>query len=158
MGLGQAEDIDEEVLYLANVPAEQFIPHTMMTAIQSAINESYVMTVSSLEALWQMVVGTRSATELGGIVRIGAITGETAMQGIVPLILLTALLSINLGFINLLPIPMLDGGHLLFYGIESIIGRAVPDYIQEYAFRAGFIFLIGIMAFANLNDIYQLIT
>ncbi|MCK5383981.1 MAG: RIP metalloprotease RseP [Alphaproteobacteria bacterium] len=156
--LWQTEDIGEEVLYLSNLQPEKFVSHTMMTAVQSAINESYVMTVSSLQALWQIVVGTRSATELGGIVRIGAITGETAMQGIIPLILLTALLSINLGFINLLPIPMLDGGHLLFYGIESIIGKAVPEYIQEYSFRAGFVFLIGIMAFTNLNDIYQLIT
>jgi len=156
--LGQTDDISKDVLYLSNMSPELYVSHTLMTAVQSAINESYVMTVSSLEALWQMVVGTRSASELGGIVRIGAITGETALQGIIPLILLTALLSINLGFINLLPIPMLDGGHLLFFGIESIIGRAVPEYVQEYAFRAGFVFLIGIMAFANLNDIYQLIT
>lgn len=156
--LGQPKEGIEDFLYLANVPPEQFISHTPMTAAQSAINESYVMTVSSLEALWQMVVGTRSATELGGIVRIGAITGDTATKGIVPLILLTALLSISLGFINLLPIPMLDGGHLLFYGIEALIGKAVPEYIQEYAFRAGFVFLVGVMAFANLNDIYQLIT
>ena len=90
--------------------------------------------------------------------RIGAIAGDMAVKGIVPFILLTALLSINLGFINLLPIPMLDGGHLMFYGIESVIGRPVPEQIQEYAFRAGFVFLIGVMAFANLNDIYQLIT
>jgi len=156
--LGLDKEGIEDILYLANVPPEQFISHTPITAVQSAINESYVMTVSSLEALWQMVVGTRSATELGGIVRIGAITGETATKGIVPLILLTALLSISLGFINLLPIPMLDGGHLLFFGIEAVIGRAVPEQIQEYAFRAGFVFLIGVMAFANLNDIYQLIT
>ncbi len=156
--LGLSEEGTEEVLYLANVPPEKFVSHTPITALQSAMNESYVMTVSSLEALWQMVVGTRSATELGGIVRIGAITGDTATKGIVPLILLTALLSISLGFINLLPIPMLDGGHLMFYGIEAVIGRAVPEQIQEYAFRAGFVFLVGIMAFANLNDIYQLIT
>lgn len=156
--LGQTENSTEEVLYLSNLKAQQFVPHTVMTALQSAINESYVMTTASIKALWQMVVGIRSATELGGIVRIGAITGETAMQGIVPLILLTALLSLNLGFINLLPIPMLDGGHLMFYGIETVIGRSVPEQIQEYAFRAGFVFIIGIMAFANLNDIYQLIT
>jgi regulator of sigma E protease len=157
-GLELSEEGSEDVLYLANIPPEKFISHTPITAVQSAINESYVMTVSSLEALWQMVVGTRSATELGGIVRIGAITGDTATKGIVPLILLTALLSISLGFINLLPIPMLDGGHLLFYSIEAVIGKAVPEYIQEYAFRAGFVFLVGVMAFANLNDIYQLIT
>ena len=149
--------LEKEALYLSNLPAKIYSPHTVMTALQAAINESYVMTRSSLEALWQMVVGIRSATELGGIIRIGAIAGDMAQQGIVPLILLTALLSINLGFINLLPIPMLDGGHLLFYFFESILGRPVPEQMQEYAFRAGFIFLIGIMAFANLNDLYQLL-
>ncbi len=155
--LGMTGDENEDILYLAKVNPEKIIEHTPVTALQSAISESCVMTVSSLEALWQMVVGTRSATELGGIVRIGAIAGETATKGIVPLILLTALLSISLGFINLLPIPMLDGGHLLFYGIEVIIGKAVPEKIQEYAFRAGFVFLVSIMVFANLNDVYQLI-
>ena len=104
-----------------------------------------------------MVVGVRSATELGGIIRIGAIAGDMAQQGLVPLILLMALLSINLGFINLLPIPMLDGGHLLFYFFEAVLGRPVPEQFQEYAFRAGFFFLIGLMAFANLNDLYQLL-
>lgn len=155
--LGLEGDADMEALYLSNLPPRQFKHHNFMTATQSAIRETYVMTVSSVEALWQMVIGVRSATELGGIVRIGAIAGDTAQKGIVPLILLTALLSINLGFINLLPIPMLDGGHLTFYAVEGIIGRPVPEVVQEYAFRAGFVFLIGIMAFANLNDIYQLL-
>ncbi|MGH1376776.1 MAG: RIP metalloprotease RseP [Alphaproteobacteria bacterium] len=155
--LGEAKIIEEEGLVLSNLPLKTLTTHTMMTAVQSAIAESYVMTRSSLEALWQMVVGVRSATELGGIIRIGAVAGDMAQQGIVPLIVLAALLSINLGFINLLPIPMLDGGHLLFYATESVIGRPVPEQIQEYAFRGGFVFLIGIMAFANLNDLYQLL-
>ncbi len=156
--LGQAEELAQEALYLSSLPPKTFTTHTMMTAVQSAIVETYVMTRSSLEALWQMVVGVRSATELGGIIRIGAVAGDMAQQGIVPLILLTALLSINLGFINLLPIPMLDGGHLMFYGVESVIGRPIPEQIQDYAFRVGFVFLIGIMAFANLNDVYQLLS
>ncbi len=149
---------DDAVLYLSELPPKKFAPHTLMTATQAAIKESYNITVSSLEAIWQMVVGVRSTTELGGIIRIGAIAGDMAQQGIVPIILLTALLSINLGFINLLPIPMLDGGHLVFYGVESVIGRPVSEQVQEYAFRAGFVFLIGIMAFANINDLYQLFT
>ncbi len=155
--LGTAPSVEEEALYLSNLPAKTYSAHTVMTAIQAAVNETYVMTRSSLEALWQMVVGVRSATELGGIIRIGAIAGEMAQQGLVPLILLMALLSINLGFINLLPIPMLDGGHLLFYFFEAVLGKPVPEQFQEYAFRAGFVFLIGLMAFANLNDLYQLL-
>ncbi len=155
--LGSAENIKQEALYLSNIPIKSYSPHTIITAMQSATREAYVMTRSSLEALGQMVVGTRSATELGGLIRIGAIAGDMAQQGIVPLILLMALLSINLGFINLLPIPMLDGGHLLFNFFEGILGKPVPEVVQDYAFKAGFVFLIGIMAFANLNDVYQII-
>lgn len=154
--LGEGK-VDEQALYLSHLPPQTFSEHTLMTALQSAIWESYVMTRSTLEALWQMIVGVRSATELGGIVRIGAIAGDMAQQGVVSLVLLTALLSINLGFINMLPIPMLDGGHLLFYAMEAVRGKPVPEQLQEYAFRVGFVFLIGIMAFANLNDLYQLL-
>lgn len=156
--LGQQENIKDEALYLSNIAPQSVIRHNFMTATQSALNETYVMTRSSVEALWQMVVGVRSAKELGGIIRIGAIAGDMAQKGVVPLILLAALLSINLGFINLLPIPMLDGGHLLFYGAEAVIGKPIPEQIQDYAFRAGFVFLIGIMAFANLNDVIQLLS
>jgi regulator of sigma E protease len=155
--LGTEKDFMKESLFLSDDETKAFVHHTLMTAMQSAVNETYVMTRSSIEALWQMVVGVRSTAELGGIVRIGAISGEMAQKGIVPLIMLTALLSINLGFINLLPIPMLDGGHLTFYAIEGILGRPLNEDVQEYAFRAGFVFLILVMAFANLNDVYQLL-
>jgi regulator of sigma E protease len=105
----------------------------------------------------QMVMGVRSATELGGIIRIGALAGDMAKQGFIAIVLFTALLSINLGLINLFPIPMLDGGHLVFYAFEALLGRPIPDRIQEYAFRFGLVFLVGIMVFANLNDILQLL-
>ncbi|MDH5723316.1 MAG: RIP metalloprotease RseP [Alphaproteobacteria bacterium] len=154
--LGTHDNIIEETLTFASSKEEAVIPHNFMTATQSAIRETYVMTISTLEAIGQMIVGTRSATELGGIVRIGAIAGEMAQQGIIPFIILTALLSVNLGLINLLPIPLLDGGHLLFYFFETILGKPVPEQVQEYAFRAGFVFLIGIMAFANINDLIQI--
>lgn len=147
---------DANILFLSNQAPKVFLPHTPMTAVQSAIRQTYVITRDSLGALGQMITGTRSATELGGIIRIGAIAGDMAQQGIVALVLLTALLSVNLGFINLLPIPLLDGGHLMFYFFESLLGRPVPEVIQEYAFRAGMVFLIGIMAFANINDLIQL--
>ena len=123
----------------------------------SAVEQCWVITRGTLEALGQMVTGTRSASELGGVIRIGALAGDMAQQGIIALIMFTALLSINLGLINLFPIPMLDGGHLVFYFFEAILGRPIPERIQEYAFRVGFAFLIGIMAFANLNDIVQLL-
>jgi regulator of sigma E protease len=80
-----------------------------------------------------------------------------AQAGLVAVITFTALLSINLGLINLFPIPVLDGGHLVFYALEAVKGSPVPEKAQEFAFRVGFTLLIGLMVFANLNDILQLI-
>lgn len=151
------DEIYYGLLYLSDQAPREVIKLAPADAVYRAARECYLVTRGILEGLGQMIVGVRSATELGGIIRIGAITGEIAQNGILALIALVALLSINLGFINLLPIPLLDGGHLLFYFFEAIMGRPVSEQVQEYAFRFGLVFLIGIMAFANLNDILQLI-
>lgn len=156
--LDDIQSPQHDFLFVSDIEANVFIKHPPLVAIKTAVHESWVITVSTLEALGQIVVGTRSAKELGGIIRIGAIAGDMAQQGIISLIYFTALLSINLGLINLLPIPLLDGGHLVFYMAEVILRRPVSEKIQEYAFRAGFVFLIGVMIFANLNDILQLIS
>lgn len=136
---------------------EIFVKHGIFGSITEAIDETAHITLSTLKALGQMFTGTRSATELGGIIRIGAIAGDMAQNGVIALITFTALLSINLGLINLFPIPMLDGGHLFFYIIEAVKGSPISEQIQEYAFRLGLAILVGIMLFANLNDIVQLI-
>jgi regulator of sigma E protease len=151
------ESADYGVLYLANTQANQFVKHTFPVAAVQALEQCWVITRGTLEALGQMVTGTRSATELGGVIRIGALAGDMAQQGLIAFIMFAALLSINLGLINLFPIPMLDGGHLVFYAFEAAAGRPVPERIQEYAFRLGLVFLVGIMVFANLNDLIQLL-
>ena len=151
-----AQDGKPVILMLAAAESKSFVRRGVFDAIGSAVHESYVITVGTFEALGQMITGTRSAKELGGIIRIGAIAGDMAQQGLIALILFTALLSINLGLINLFPIPLLDGGHLVFYAIEAIQGKPVPDQYQEYAFRTGFALLIALMAFANINDLLQL--
>lgn len=151
------EEADEYgVLFISNKDGE-FVKFGLVGGFIEAVEQTYVITVGTLEALGQMVTGTRSATELGGIIRIGAVAGDMAQQGLVSLILFTALLSINLGLINLFPIPMLDGGHLMFYAAEALMGKPIPEQIQEYAFRFGLFFLVCVMVFANLNDIVQLI-
>ncbi len=144
-------------LVLTDRSAEHFVKHGPVDAFVAAMQETAAVTLSTLHALGQMVSGTRSATELGGVIRIGAMAGDMAQTGIIALITFTALLSINLGLINLFPIPMLDGGHLLFYFVEMVKGSPISDQIQEYAFRLGLAILVGIMLFANLNDIVQLI-
>lgn len=136
---------------------EEIIKLSFFGSLSNAVKETYKITTDSLKALGQIVVGTRSATELGGIIRIGAIAGDMAERGLIALITFTALLSINLGLINLFPIPMLDGGHLAFYAAEAVRGKPISERIQEYAFRVGFVMLIGLMLFANINDLVQLI-
>lgn len=137
---------------------EKYVKQGVLRSFQASVVETWAVAGSTLTALGQMVTGTRSAKELGGIIRIGAIAGDMAKAGLVAVITFTALLSINLGLINLFPIPMLDGGHLVFYGLEAIKGKPVSEKVQEYAFRLGFALLVGIMIFANLNDIIQLVS
>ena len=131
-------------------------PHTFPSAFVAANKDVWDITSNTLKSLGQMIAGTRSADELGGILRIGAYAGDFAAQGIVALISFAALLSVNLGLINILPIPMLDGGHLAFYAMERIKGKPMSERFQEYALRVGLTFLLGIMLFATWNDLVQL--
>lgn len=148
---------DFGVLVVANTNEQEVLQYGLAKGFSSAVRETWTMTMSTLEAIGQIFTGTRSATELGGIIRIGAIAGDMAQAGFIALVTFTALISINLGLINLFPIPMLDGGHLVFYFIEAIKGKPVPEQVQEYAFRVGFVILIGLMLFTNINDIVQLV-
>lgn len=156
-GLQNPESEDFSHLILTSSIGDEFIHHSVPSAFVYSIKETWSITVSTLKALGQMITGTRSAQELGGIIRIGAIAGDMAQAGFIALITFTALLSINLGLINLFPIPMLDGGHLVFYAVEALKGSPIKEEVQEYAFRFGFVILIGIMLFTNLNDVIQLI-
>ncbi|MDD3020978.1 MAG: RIP metalloprotease RseP [Alphaproteobacteria bacterium] len=143
-------------LFLGVRPGNEIISYGPVGALGVAISETWSITTETLKAVGQMVTGTRSAKELGGIIRIGAIAGDMAQQGFISIVVFTALLSINLGLINLFPIPMLDGGHLLFYGVEAIRGKPISERVQEYAFRFGLVVLVSLMAFSNLNDVLQM--
>lgn len=106
-----------------------------------------------VDGLGQIITGMRSAKELGGPLRIAQFSGEAASAGAVSFAYLVALISINLGFINLLPVPMLDGGHLLFYALEAIRRKPVAPEVQEWAFRSGLLLLLGLMLFVTFNDL-----
>lgn len=108
---------------------------------------------SAMDGLGQIVTGRRSVSELGGPLKIADISGQAASMGWESLVFLMALVSINLGFINLLPIPMLDGGHLLFYGIEAIQRRPVSAQVQEWAYRSGLAVLLTVMLLVTFNDL-----
>lgn len=103
--------------------------------------------------LGQLVIGKRSVEELGGPLKIAQISGQQASLGWLPFLWLMAVISINLGFINLLPIPLLDGGHLLFYAIEAVRRRPLKPQAQEWAFRTGLAALLALMVFVTFNDL-----
>jgi regulator of sigma E protease len=103
-----------------------------------------------------VVVGREAADQLGGPLRVAEISGQVASIGLLPLINLAAILSISIGLINLFPVPMLDGGHLLFYLIEVVRGRPLSDRAQDIGFRIGFAAMLALMVFATWNDIIHL--
>ena len=92
--------------------------------------------------------------QLGGPVKVAKVSGEVATLGIIALVNLTALLSLNIGIFNLLPIPMLDGGHLAFYLVEAVRGKPLSMRVQEIGFRLGFAAVISLMIFTLINDLF----
>ena len=116
-------------------------------------HRSSQMLVNTLDGLGQIITGRRSVKEVGGPLKMVQISGEMLAAGIPSLLVLAAFISINLAFINLLPIPTLDGGHLLFYGVEAIQRRPVSPNVQEWAYRGGLAFLLTIMIMVTFNDL-----
>ena len=122
-------------------------------ALFYAVNEVYYVSVSSLKYIGSMITGSGDSSQLGGPIRIAKISGQVAEFGILPFISLMAYISISLGLINLFPIPMLDGGHLMFYGIEKLLGRPLSQKTQEGFFRIGLFLLLSLMFFTTFNDL-----
>jgi regulator of sigma E protease len=122
-------------------------------ALFYAVNEVYYVCVSSLKYIGSMITGSGDSSQLGGPIRIAKISGQVAEFGILPFISLMAYISISLGLINLFPIPMLDGGHLMFYAIEKLLGRPLSQKTQEGFFRIGLFLLLSLMFFTTFNDL-----
>jgi regulator of sigma E protease len=125
-------------------------------AIYSGVSQTWTITAETFKGLAEMIGGSRGTDELGGPLRIAQMSGQIAQLGIASLISFIAVLSVNLGLINLFPIPVLDGGHLLFYFAEAVRGRPLPQRAQEYGFRAGLAFLACLFVFATWNDLTHL--
>ena len=122
--------------------------HDPATAFVMAVKESYFVI--------SVATGREAADQLGGPLRIAQVSGEVASVGFVALLNLAAIISVSIGLINLFPIPMLDGGHLLFYGIEAVRGRPLSESTQEIGFRIGLAFVLMLMIFATWNDLIHL--
>ncbi|MBC7907892.1 MAG: RIP metalloprotease RseP [Rhodospirillaceae bacterium] len=132
------------------------VKHGPFSALGQALKETETMVTSTFVGIGQMINGTRDSDELGGPIRIAKGAGEAAQIGLASVVFYTILLSLNLGLINLFPIPVLDGGHLLFYGFEAILGRPLGEKAQEYGFRIGLFLVLALMVFATRNDIVSL--
>lgn len=126
------------------------------TALWEGAKETVAFTALTLEALGQMISGARTADELSGPIGIAQMSGEAARGGIATILWFMAILSINLGLINIFPIPLLDGGHLFFYGIEAVLRRPLSVKVKEIGFRIGLAFVLTLMLFATWNDLVRL--
>lgn len=139
---------------LGIAPGEPVIePVSLVRAPVVAIERTGQIVRTMVETLGQIVGGRRSVRELGGPLKIAEVSGQAATLGLESFVFFMALISINLGFINLLPIPMLDGGHLLFYGVEAIQRRPVSPQVQEWAYRSGLAVLLAMMVLVTFNDL-----
>jgi regulator of sigma E protease len=127
-------------------------------AVWLSIQETWSVVERTLSYIGGVIGGREAANQLGGPIRIAQMSGQVASFGFVPLIQLAAVLSVSIGLINLFPIPLLDGGHLLFYLIEGVRGRPLSERTQEVGFRIGLAIVLMLMIFATFNDIIHLTT
>jgi regulator of sigma E protease len=134
-------------------PPPVVVPMGPGEAMVAAVQDTFGFTQTIGRTLQQVIVGDRSIKELGGPVKTAQIAGQQAALGILNAIQFMALFSINLGFINLLPIPTLDGGHLLLYGIEAVRRRPVPERAQSWAFASGMAALMSLMLVLTWHDL-----
>jgi regulator of sigma E protease len=146
---------------VARIGIGQSSPQTYLrldpaAAVARGIQRTWDVTVLTLVSFWKLVTGIIPASNIGGPLQIGMAAGQAAQEGLVPYAFLVAVISINLAILNLLPVPMLDGGHLLFFAIEGVLGRALSVRKREIAQQIGLALLLLLMVFALGNDILRL--
>jgi regulator of sigma E protease len=122
-------------------------------AVPEATSYTLRITRSMIDGLGQIIAGKRGTEDVGGPIKIAQIAGQQASLGVLPFVQLLALFSINLGFINLLPVPMLDGGHLFFYTVEAVRRRPLSARALDWAFRGGLALILALVVFTTLNDL-----
>lgn len=127
-----------------------------ITALRLGVEETWFVIERTLSYLGGVIVGREATDQLGGPIRIAQVSGQVASAGFVALLHLAAVLSVSIGLLNLFPVPLLDGGHLLFYGIEAVRGKPLSERAQELGFRIGFAIVVMLMIFATFNDILHL--
>jgi regulator of sigma E protease len=136
----------------------KYQPVSPPQAVWMGVQETWFVVDRTMSYIGGVIVGREAADQLGGPIRIAQISGQVATIGFVALIHLAAVLSVSIGLLNLFPIPLLDGGHLLFYTIEAMRGRPLSEKAQEVGFRIGLAIVVMLMIFATFNDIVHLTT
>jgi regulator of sigma E protease len=125
----------------------------VLDAIAMGVGETWMVVEHTMIYLYEVIVGRQAADQLGGPIRIAQVAGQVATLGFLPILNLAAVLSVSIGLLNLFPIPLLDGGHLMFYAIEAVRGRPLSERAQEIGFRIGLAVVLMLMIFATYNDI-----
>ncbi len=131
----------------------EFIQLDPLSAVWQGVRETGAVVSTNLTYIKRLVTGAESGDQISGPIGIAKITGDVARLSLLALVSLMATLSVAIGFINLFPIPMLDGGHLLFYALEAIRGRPLGERAQEVGFRIGLTFVLSLFLFATWNDL-----
>jgi regulator of sigma E protease len=134
-------------------PKMEYKHYSLGRAIILAAQETYSISATTLSALGQMITGKRGTEDLGGAIRIAQYSGQSTTQGMQATLFFIALLSINLGLLNFFPVPLLDGGHLLYYLIEAVTGKPMAERFQQYGFRIGMAMIIALFVLSTYNDI-----
>jgi regulator of sigma E protease len=135
---------------------QRTLQYGVFDAIPQAVTKTWNMITLTLDSIWKMIEGAISVKNLSGPITIAKVAGASAASGFEPFISFLAYLSISLGVLNLLPIPVLDGGHLLFYTLEWLRGRPVSERVQDIGLRFGMAALLSLMTLALVNDVMRL--
>jgi regulator of sigma E protease len=154
-----------QMLYLVGIRSDLSVPnprykveivyHDPISAVAKAGGETWFIVSKVGEFFWQLLTGSGDYRQLSGPIGIAKVSSDVAQVSLASLIQLIAVLSVSIGLLNLLPIPILDGGHLLYYAIEGVRGRPLGEKAQEYGFRIGLVFVLGLMIVATFNDIVK---
>lgn len=132
------------------------IYHSLPSATAMSVEQIGGVISQSVNYIRELIAGREKADQLSGPIRIAQVSGKVAESGFSSLIMLAAILSISIGFVNLMPVPLLDGGHLMFYAIEATFGRPLSRRVQEFGFRIGLALVVMLMLFVTINDIVQI--
>jgi regulator of sigma E protease len=144
----------------ANQPEDvRQVSYGPVEAIAYGVRESWFIVTRTFDYLAKLLTGREKADQLSGVIHIAEVSGHVASTGgIVSLLTLAAVLSVSIGLMNLFPIPMLDGGHLVFYAFEALRGRPLSERVQEFAFKAGIAFVLMLTVFVTWNDITRIVS